>query len=838
MDGVPSHAKVVIIGAGIVGNCVAYHLAQNSWKDLLLIDKGPLPNPGGSTGHASNFIFPVDHAKVMTQITRDSMRQYKELGVFRESGGLELARTRENFEELKRRMATAKCWGEEGEVVTPDRAKELMPFINIKIIQGAFWIPRVGVVDSLRAGTMMREAAQQMGALTLSPNTEVHDLVVKGGRIRSVKTSRGEVQADYVVIACGVWSPRLARMAGASIPLTPAVHQMISVGPIKAFAKTTKEIDYPIIRDMSTMMYERQNGSDMEIGSYAHRPIMHEPDDIPSIEQAKLSPTELPFTKEDFEPQMAQALELLPELLDDREAGIQHAINGLLSLTADGSPVLGETPEVKGLWSAAAVWIKEGPGVGRMVAEWMVGGEPELDPNEVDIARFYAYGRTKSHICGRSSEGYNKIYGIVHPREQWQSSRTVRLSPFYAGEKELSAVFFETAGWERPHWYESNRKLLEEYGERVQNRPNEWDARWWSPIINAEHLAMRDRVGMVDLSAFAIFDVTGSGALDYIQRLTVGQMDVVPGKAVYTPLLNHSGGLKSDLTITRMTETSFRIVTGGSQGGIDGKWFRDNLPEDGSAQLEDKTSSLCTVGVWGPRARLLLQSVTRDDVSNGGFSFGTARQIEIGPIPAWALRISYVGELGWELYAPMEQGQLLWDILWKAGQEHGLVPMGIGVYGTTARLEKGYRLYGNELETEYNPVESGLARPKVKAQDFIGKQAYLKARDEKPAATLCTLVVDDHVSSSGERRYMLGREPVLTLSGDPIEDLKGRCSYVTSAGAGPSVGRHLLMAYLPPMYASSGTQLKVEYFGEHYPVTVAVAGSTPLFDPSDERMKR
>ncbi len=405
-------------------------------------------------------------------------------------------------------------------------------------------------------------------------------------------------------------------------------------------------------------------------------------------------------------------------------------------------------------------------------------------------------------------------------------------------EKELGAVFFETAGWERPHWYESNRKLLEEYGERIQDRPNEWDARWWSPIINAEHLAMRDRVGMVDLSAFAVFDVTGAGSLDYIQRLTVAQMDVPPGKAVYTPLLNQSGGLKSDLTVTRMAEDSFRIVTGGSQGGIDGKWFRDNLPEDRSVDLEEKTSSLCTVGVWGPRARLLLESVTRDDVSNKGFPFGTARQIEIGPVPVWALRISYVGELGWELYAPMEQGQLLWDILWNAGQEHGLAPMGIGVYGTTARLEKGYRLYGNELETEYNPVEAGLARPKLKDQDFIGKQAYLKARDEKPAATLCTLVVDHHVSSSGERRYMLGREPVLTLSGDPIVDRKGRRSYVTSAGAGPSVGKHLLMAYLPPMYASAGTQLKVEYFGEHYPVTVAVAGSTPLFDPSDERMKQ
>jgi glycine cleavage system aminomethyltransferase T len=534
---------------------------------------------------------------------------------------------------------------------------------------------------------------------------------------------------------------------------------------------------------------------------------------------------------------MAQALELLPELLDDENAGIRHAINGLLSLTSDGLPVVGETPEVKGLWSAAAVWIKEGPGVGRLVAEWMTQGEPELDPNEVDIARFYPYARTTTHVNCRASEGYNRTYGIVHPREQWCSSRNIRLSPFYSCEKDLGAVFFETAGWERPQWYESNSNLLKEYSDRVQGRTNEWDARWWSPIINAEHLAMRDRIGMVDLTAFAVLDAIGPGALDYIQRLTVAQMDVAPGRAVYTPLLNHAGGMKSDLTITRTTETSFRIVTGGSQGGIDGKWFRDNLPADGSVHLQDMTSSLCTLGFWGPKARALMQSVTRDDVSDKGLPFSTAKQISIGPVPVCALRISYVGEMGWELYAPMEQGQLLWEILWKAGQEHGIVPVGIGVYGTTGRMEKSYRLYGNELDTEYDPVECGLARPKVKPQDFIGKQAYLRAIAAKPAATLCTLVVDNHRSSTGEARYMLGREPVLTAEGKPIVDRKGRHSYVTSAGAGPSVGKHLLMAYLPPEFASVGTKLKVEYFGDLYPVTVAVTGNTPLFDPSNERMK-
>ncbi len=837
MKSVPSHARVVIIGSGIVGNSVAYHLARLSWKDMVMIDKGPLPNPGGSTGHASNFCFPIDYSRLMVNITHDSMRQYKELGVFRESGGIEVARSLDNLIELRRRASAAKSWDVDGELLTPDQVKRLMPFVNTRLIAGGFSMPRCGVVDSLRAGTIMREKAQESGALSVFPSTEVLDLVVKGGRIRTVKTTRGDIEAENVVIACGVWSPRMARMAGASIPLTPMVHQMISVGPIEAFAKTGGEIAYPIIRDMTTLMYERQNGSDMEVGSYAHRPILVAPDDIPSIEESKLSPTELPFTKEDFEPQMAQALELFPELLDDERAGIQHAINGLLSLTADGSPVLGETPEVKGLWSAAAVWIKEGPGVGRLVAEWMTTGDPEYDLSEVDIARFYPYGRTKSHVTSRASEGYNRTYGIVHPREQWASSRNIRLSPFYGREQELGAVFFETAGWERPHWYESNSGLLEEYGDRIQRRPNEWDARWWSPIINAEHLAMRDRVGIVDLSAFAVFDVEGPGAVDYMQKLAVAQMDVAPGRAVYTPLLNHAGRMKSDLTISRTGEDSYRIVTGGSQGGIDGKWFRDNLPADRSVELRDMTSALCTLGLWGPNARALMQSVGRDDVSDKGLPFSSAKAISIGPVPVWALRISYVGEMGWELYAPMEQGALLWDILWKAGQEYKLAPVGIGVYATTGRLEKSYRLYGNELDTEYGVVECGLARRTVKPQDFIGKAAYLKEVAEKPAATLCTLTVENHISSSGEPRYMLGREPVLTPDGKPIVDRKGRRSFVTSAGAGPSLGKHLLMAYLPPEFAVAGTELSVEYFSEQYPVKVAVAGPAPLFDPTNERMK-
>ncbi len=838
MSTLPGSARAVVIGAGIVGNSMAHHLWRQGWSDIVLLDKGPFPNPGGSTGHASNFIFPVDHSKEMTALTLESVRQYKDLGVLTESGGIEVARTEERMQELQRRMSSAAAWGvERVSIVTPAEIKQLVPFIDESVIVGGFYSPGVGVVDSLRAGTIMREAAQGAGALTVSPLTEVLGIDVEHGRVRRVRTTRGDIDADVVVIACGVWSPSIARMAGATIPLTPAVHQMIDVGPVPHFADSKSHIEYPIVRDMDTNMYERQDGSGLEIGSYAHRAILHDPEEIPSIEQASLSPTELPFTQADFDPQMEDALELMPEIVGDESVGVKYAINGLLSLTPDGLPLLGEMPEVKGLWSCAAVWVKEGPGIGAAVAEWMTHGESEIDLHSSDIARFWDHQKTRAHVRARAAEGFNKTYGIVHPGEQWASSRDVRLPPFHARERELGAVFFEAAGWERPHWYESNAPLLEEYGDRVTRREAEWDSRWWSPIINAEHLAMRDRAGMVDLSAFAIFDIAGPGALAAVQGVSVRQMDVSVGRVVYTPILSPGGGFKADLTIMRLGEEFFRVVTGGAHGAADKKWFTDHLPADGSAQLSDVTTGWTTLGLWGPRARDILESVTPDDVSHAGFPFAACRTIEIDTLRVLASRISYVGDLGWELYVPMEQGARLWDIVWEAGRAHGAAPVGIGVYGTTGRLEKCYRAYGFELETEYNVVEAGMSGPQVKDDDFVGRDAHLRHREEEPAITLCTLTVDDHASRSGVKRYMLGREPILTRAGEPLVDAKGRRSYVTSAGAGPSVGKHLLMAYLPPEQAVVGTELAVEYLGERYPVTVAIAGPAPIFDPENARIR-
>jgi glycine cleavage system aminomethyltransferase T len=640
-----------------------------------------------------------------------------------------------------------------------------------------------------------------------------------------------------VVITCGVWSPRIARMAGAHIPLTPAVHQMIDVGPVPRFQGAKSDIEHPIVRDMDTNMYERQAGGDLEIGSYAHRPILYDPEDIPPIEQAALSPTEFPFTQADFEEQMQHALELMPEIVGDESVGVKYAINGILSLTPDGMPVLGESPDVKGLWAAAAVWVKEGPGTGKAMAEWMVHGESEIDLHSSDIARFHEHQKTRAHVRARAAEGFNKTYGIVHPSEQWASNRKVRLAPFHGREKELGATFFEAAGWERPQWYESNAPLLEEFGDRVTRRTAEWESRWWSPIINAEHLAMRERAGIFDLSAFTIFDIAGPRALESVQCVALRQMDAPVGRVVYTPVLSSNGGFKSDLTIMRLGEDRFRVVTGGASGMSDRKWFRDNLPADGSTQLFDLTSSMTTIGLWGPRARDILASVTSDDVSNEGFKFGTCKTIEVDTLRVLASRISYVGDLGWELYIPIDQGLKLWDVLWEAGRPHGLAPCGIGVYGTTGRLEKAYRAFGFELDADYTVVEADMAWWKVKGEDFVGKEAHLAHRDVEPTAKLCTLTIDDHMTSSGVKRYPLGREPVTLRDGTPLTDAHGRRSYVTSAGAGPSVGKHIVMSYLPPEHANEGEQLAVEYMTELLPATVDIVGSKPPFDPDNERIR-
>ena len=838
MSEFPTRANVVVIGAGIVGSCLVGHLARLGWTDLVLLEKGPLPNPGGSTGHASNFIFPVDHNKEMALLGEQSANQYRDMQLSVDSGGIEVARTADRMHELARRMTSARAWGIEAHLLTPAEVVELVPFVNEEVILGGFYSPTVSVVDSLEAGTTMRREAVETVGCQVFANTEVLDIETSEGEggvttVRSVVTDKGTIQADHVVIACGVWSNRIANMAGAAIPLVPTVHQMADVGPVDILAETNDEIGYPIVRDMDTLCYERQSAGSMEIGSYGHRPIFHHPDEIPSNEEAALSPTEMPFTPDDFDPQMETAIELM-EMLGDAE--IKYAINGLLAMTPDTMPCLGETPEVRNLWSAAAVWVKEGPGMAQVVAEWMTFGYPRvIDVHGADIARFYDQERTEEHIWARAEEHFNKTYGIVHPDEQWEGRRNLRVGPYFSRQEDLDAMFFQARTWERPQWFGANADLVERYD--LSERDVEWDNRWWSPITIGEHLNLRENCGVVDLSAFQIYELEGPGAVEYADRLAVNKVDVPVGRSIYTPWLTADGGFHSDLTMMRLGEDRVRIVTGVFDGGRDEFWTRRHMPTDGSVSFRNITEDVTTLGLWGPNAPAVLSQLTDQNLSQTDSPYGSIVDAEVAGLPCQLFRISYVGDTGWEIYASWDDGPALWDALMEAGADLGIRPTGGGVYGSSGRLEKGYRLMGAELESEYNPVEAGLARPRVKAADFIGKEAYLAAREAgDPEVLMCTLTVEDQTDGLGRNRHMMGgNEPILTPDGDRITDSHGRVSRVTSAGYGPSVGRHLLMAYLPRELADSGTDLQVMYMNELYPVEVATTGA--VFDPTDSRMK-
>ncbi|MDG1989333.1 MAG: glycine cleavage T C-terminal barrel domain-containing protein, partial [Acidimicrobiales bacterium] len=497
---------------------------------------------------------------------------------------------------------------------------------------------------------------------------------------------------------------------------------------------------------------------------------------------------------------------------------------------------LGETTEVRNLWSAAAVWVKEGPGMAQVVAECMTYGYPRvIDVHGADVARFYDQERSDEHIWSRADEHFIKTYGIVHPAEQWEGRRNLEVGPYFSRQQDLDATFFQARTWERPQWYGANADLVERYG--LAEREVEWDNRWWSPITTGEHLNMREHCGVVDLSSFQIYELDGPGAIEYAERLAVNKVDVAVGRSIYTPWLTPDGGFHSDLTMMRLGEDRMRIVTGVFDGGRDEFWTRRHMPTDGSVTFTNITRQLTTLGLWGPNAPAVLSQLTGQDLSQDGSPYGSIIDVEVAGLPVQLFRISYVGDTGWEIYTAWENGPALWDALMEAGADLGIRPTGGGVYGSSGRLEKGYRLMGAELESEYNPLEAGLARPKLKAADFIGRDAYHAAREAgDPEVSMCTLTVEDQTDGQGRSRHMMGgNEPILDADGGRIVDSHGRVSRATSAGYGPSVGKHLLMSYLPRELAVAGTDLQVMYMNELYPVKVASTGA--VFDPDDTRLK-
>ncbi|GGX82096.1 dehydrogenase [Litchfieldella qijiaojingensis] len=852
MATLPKHASAVIIGqGGIVGASVAHHLIELGWDNLVGLDKSAIPSDIGSTSHASDFCFMTSHDKMSCYTTTYSRRFYESLGHYCRTGGLEVARVGddERMEELKRKVASGKAFGTNVRLISPDEAVERFPLVQRELIQGAMWDPDAGLVvpRSQQVASELIEQAKAAGRLKTFADTPALDIDVDDGRVRGVETSKGYIETPVVIVTSGIWGPIPAAMGGAPLPLMPVEHPLLFFGPYDVFAGTGKEIGYPLLRDQGNSAYMRDTGDpttteggQLEWGYYeTTAPRLVHPTDILERDQARLSPSMRDLDLDQVMQPFTRAVELTP-VLGELGWDEKHSFNGLLSVTNDGGSLIGESPETRGLWFCEAVWVKDGPGMGKVFADWITKGSPELDPFGIDIARFYPVQKTPHHVYGRCLEIARKIYDPpVHPREPFESGRNLRRGPFWTREKELGGYFMEAAGWERAHGYAANEPLLERYAERVPERPVEWDARHFWRVSNAEHLALSEDVGMINLSHFAIFDVSGQDAESLLEYLSVARVggDQPIGKGVYTHFLDAFGGVHSDLTVVRLATDAYRVICGGDTGHRDYVWMIRMAEERGLARvhIEDRTDTLATLGLWGPNARRTLQAVADDPqaLENERFPFATAREIRVRGLPAWAFRISYVGEQGWELYIPFSYGLTLWDLLF----EQGVTPVGIETYANSRRLEKSLRLQNVDLLTEYNLYEAGLARPKVKAADFHGRAAYLEQRErEQQPAYLCTMTMQENRDARGISRYPVGYAPILAPeSGEVLVDALGRRSYVTSTAYGPSVGKIIALGYLPAEYAREGGKLLMEYFGEHYPLRVEAVGYRALFDPDNQR---
>jgi glycine cleavage system aminomethyltransferase T/glycine/D-amino acid oxidase-like deaminating enzyme len=853
MANFPNSANVVIIGqGGIVGASVAHHLIERGWDNIVGIDKTSIPTDVGSTAHASDFCYATAHDHMTCYTTMYSIEFFDKWGHYARTGGLEVARVGddERWEELKRKVGSGKAFGTNVSLITAAEAKEKFPLLEEDVIQGAMWDPDAGLViprSQTFTGELV-EKAKESGKLQAWANTACTGLKIENGRIKGVETSRGYIEAPYVVVCAGLWGRLIAEMAGEDLPIMPVDHPLTFFGPYEEFAGTGKDIGYPLLRDQGNSAYLRDTGDpktpeggQIEWGYYEEKePRMVHPRDLQTKEEARLSPSQRDLEMEQIMDPLERAMELTP-ILGELGYDEKRSFNGLLQVTADGGPSIGESPDVRGLWYCESVWVKDGPGTGKVIADWMTDGVTEVDHHGIDITRYYPFQREERYIHDRCYETAFKIYNPpVHNREPYTAARNIRQSPFHEREKELGGYFMEAAGWERAHGYASNEHLIEKFGDKVPERKAEWDGRHFWRVSNAEHLQMSEDVGMINLSHFAIYDVSGKDAealMEYVCVAKVGG-DTPVGKGVYTHFLDHLGGVRADLTVLRMAEDRYRVIDGGDAGNRDFVWMRRMAEDHGfDVTIEERTTDYGCIGLWGPNARKNLQKIADnpDELTVENFPFAAVRDVKVGGITATAFRISYVGEQGWELHFAYDDGLKLWDALY----EQGVTPVGIETYANSRRLEKSLRLQNADLLTEYNLLEADLARPKVKAADFHGKDAYLKIRErEHQPAYLCTMTMTENVDANGVARYPVGSWPIMDpKTGEVLVDSVGRRSYVTSVAYGPSIGKNIMLGYLPYEYCKEGTDLVIEYFHEQYPVKVEGVGYKPLYDPQNEKPK-
>jgi len=800
---VRTSARAVVVGGGVGGCSVLYWLTKLGWNDVVLVERADMTS--GSTFHSAGLVGQLRGSLSLTKMMMGSVELYRtlesEVGLetgWREVGSLRLASSQERMEELDRQAGWAKTFGLQLDLVSAAEAQELFPLLSTDGVLGAAYLPTDGYIDPSQLTFALAEGARRGGA-EIATHTRVTGIATERGRVTAVETDKGTIETDVVVNAGGIFAGEIGRLAGVNVPVIPMAHEYLVTRPADV------PLDLPTMRDPSLLVYFRGESGGLVMGGYERHPAPWALDGIPDDFNGKLLEEDWPR----FEELMTNAVVRVPAL---EEMEVVRLINGPEAFTPDGEFILGPS-DVRGFWIAAgfcAHGLAGAGGMGKLVAEWIVEGVPSLDVWEMDSRRFGSHYRSRDYTLARTVEIYSTYYDVKYPGHEREAGRPLRLSPAYSRLRELGAAFGEKSGWERANWFEPNAARGDE-----SLRPRGWAGKLWSPAIGAEHLACRETAALFDETSFAKIEIAGERAPAFVERLCDNRVARDVGAITYTQMLNERGGIECDFTVTRLAEDRFRIVTGTAFGRHDLAWIRQHAPDDGSVTVEDVTSKYACLGIWGPAARDILRKVTHDDLA---FPYMRARELAVGSIPCLALRVTYVGELGWELYCPMEFGLRLWDVLWEAGQAHGLVAGGYKAIDSL-RLEKGYRVWGSDITPEDTPYEAGLEfAVKLDKDAFIGRDALLGRRE--PERRLVCVVLDD------PRAVALGSEPV-RVDGDIV----GR---VTSGGYGYTVERSIAYAYVPAQKAIPGQPVDVEIFGDWIGGRVV---EEPLFDPRGERIR-
>jgi len=800
-------ARIVIVGGGAIGTSIAYHLARAGERDVLLLEKAQLTH--GSTWHAAGLVGQLRSKKNLTLLMQNSVAVFDRLEAeseqaidWKKAGSLRVASSKERLAEIRRSLTQAKGFGFEAHEVGAEEAKRRFPWMTTDGVVGAAWIPSDGYIDPYSL-TMAYAKAARSGGVTIREGVLVTGFEIEHGRVKAVVTDHGTIGCEIVVNAAGIWAKRIGEMAGVAIAAGAVEHQYVVT---EKKLDTTNET--PTFRDPDRIFYLKPDVGAFAIGGWEKNAPACWRDGVPFAFARELFSENF----ERFEPIMLGAAERLPVL---NEVGIQTLINGPIPVSADGEPVMGLAPELRNFFVACGftAGIAASGGAGEAMAHWIVDGDPGMDLWPFDIRRFSKHQANRHTLAVRSSEAYGDYYSIHWPAAELHSARGARRSPLYDALRARGAVYGSRAGWERPLWFDTGEVAGTE-------TPSFEEEPGWFEAVGREHKAVRETAALFDQTSFSKFEVTGKGALAALQRIAANDLDRSPGICVYTQLCNAGGGIEADLTIMRLADDRFYVVTGSQFGVRDAGWIARHLPQDGSAEIQEVTSAYAVLNIVGPRARDILQTTTDDDLSNAAFPYLTMREIEVGlATGARAARVGYVGELGWELHVPSEYAAHVYERLMETGVDHGLIDAGYRAIDSL-RLEKGYVYWSADVTPDTNPFEAGLGfAVALEKGKFIGREALAKIKAEGPARKLATLTVDGFAP-------LIGGETILADGGEVV-------GTTTSAGYGYTVGKTLAFGYLPAAL-SKDAALMIEAYGKSY---AAARGPRSLYDPKGERLR-